>query len=223
MVFDALKTVLAFHRTRKRLVFCVGAVVIGVALVWSLVPGQPTERGEVDTLKSQDVQILKSIFDHELQNRAVGHTTTQKLVATASETEDGQFLLAFAALESFNQCVYAPFADKYQLSNQPGGRAKIVASVSTLLFKLPSAHYGKFVAQAAESHVERLRPLIDLAPEEDVSFFRYVVAQEVVQVEACTELAEGRAAQAAETLRDFIAEYATAAFHNCGRLTETNQ
>lgn len=199
----------------KRLFLCLGVLGLGSALGWIFVPATVLER-EVTASMSQSVRTLKSIFDYELQNRAVGYATTQKLKVSHRDSVDGQFWFAFAALESFSQCVYAPFADKYELSMAPGLRGKIVSSLSTLLFRLPPEYYGRIVARAADGHVDRLRPLLELAPEEDLGFFRYVVAQEIVQVKASTELAAGQPAQAAETLRSFVAEQAEASFHRCG-------
>lgn len=196
-----------------------GALSLGASLAWLFLSDNAPNVKEEASM-SENIEEIKLIFGHELQNRAVGYATTQKLVAKPLESVDGPFLSAFAALESFNQCVYGPIADKYGLSVAPTRQAKIMGTVSTFLFKLPPRYYGKFVAQAAEDHAERLRPLIELAPEEDVEFFSYLVAQEEIQIVACTQLAQGHAAEAAATLNKFLAEHAEASFHDCTRLRQ---
>lgn len=162
-----------------------------------------------------DSASLRRLFSKELQNRAVGHLATQQLQADRAGLPDGEFWSAYAALETFNQCVYAPYARRYELTVDASPTSRLAAKAARLLFQLPPKHYGKILLDGARRHTERLKALIDLSPAADRAFFRYVVEQERIQILASEKVRVLDFSGASDILRGVVERHATAGFHEC--------
>ncbi|MEM6485859.1 MAG: hypothetical protein AAF662_12860 [Pseudomonadota bacterium] len=162
-----------------------------------------------------DQATLRRVFSKELQNRAVGLLATQQLQIDRAGLPDGVFWRAYAALEAFNRCVYAPYAQRYELTVDATATSKVAAKAARLLFRLSSKHYGKMLADGARRHTERLKPLVDLSPAMDRAFFLYVVEQERVQILANEKVRLSDFKGASDVLRDVVKRHAAAGFHDC--------
>ncbi|MEO1270273.1 MAG: hypothetical protein AAFX99_19465 [Myxococcota bacterium] len=105
--------------------------------------------------------------------------------------------------EEFNQDQYAPYAKKYNLSQEPRKNARIRASLPKMVADVFSDDMAvmEILLDRTIAYMEKLKKLQSLAPQEDSAFFAYVVEQEELQVKALTLRVEGKIEESTALLR----------------------
>ncbi len=159
---------------------------------------------EVSIFKEADDK-FRELFEMEVQNRAFAlHSSTRM----AEEASDGDkiFLSAWVEWERFLRDKYAPYADKYGISQEPKTMAKLQAGFGRLASGvLPSGPIYRFMLDETIAYTEKLRELERVAPQEDRDFFSFVVKQEEEQIEALRFRVANKHQDAADLLRKFMA------------------
>lgn len=159
---------------------------------------------EVAPLKAIDEK-FKSLFDMELQNRAFALQACRTIQEKASTEGDKVFYNAWLAFELFLQEQYAPYAAKYQLSQEPRTMAKLQAGIGKLAADLlPNTMMFKGMLSETVKYLEKLKELERVAPEVDQTFFSFVVEQEAVQIEALKFRIDDKNQAAADLLNKFM-------------------
>lgn len=148
------------------------------------------------------------LFDMEVQNRAFALRICEGMVKRVSDPDDVNWYTAWLGFEQFNQEQYAPFAEKYGLSQEPRVEAKIQAGFGSLgATVLPDNVMLKYMLRETITYLEKLKELARVAPEEDQAFFNYVVEQEELQVDALQLRVDGKSRESAELIRQFVAAH----------------
>ena len=130
------------------------------------------------------------------------------MASQATSEEDKYFTAAWVAFEEFLQKKYAPFAAKYNLSQEAGLIANIQVGLGVLgLNVLPNAIALKMALDQTVNYNEKLKELRSIAPEEDKEFFEFVVDQEEVQIAGIRLCIEDKMKEAADLVTDFIAKH----------------
>ena len=162
---------------------------------------------EVAPLKSIDDKVA-ALFEMEVQNRAFALKSARKMASQATSEEDKYFTAAWVAFEEFLQKKYAPFAAKYNLSQEAGLIANIQVGLGVLgLNVLPNAIALKMMLDQTVNYNEKLKELRSIAPEEEKEFFEFVVDQEEVQIAAIRLCIEDKIKEAADLVTDFITKH----------------
>lgn len=148
-----------------------------------------------------------SLFEYELQNRAIALYATGKAMQSTEQADSRAFWSAYHDLEVLNQTIYAPYAATYSLPitmstvTQLRGRFAIAFILTFPKTGLQMSAIG------AERYIPKLTELQSLAPDHDKAFFQYVVDQEEVQAEALTLAADGKLKEATAVLDAFVMDY----------------
>ncbi|HAA13492.1 MAG TPA: hypothetical protein DCE41_18085 [Cytophagales bacterium] len=162
---------------------------------------------EIAPLKATHEKVVE-LFEMEVQNRAFALKSAQRMASKASSEEDKYFTSAWLAFEEFLQTKYAPFARKYNLSQEAGIIANIQAGLGVLgINVLPNAVMLKTMLDQTVNYNEKLKELRKIAPEEEKEFFEFVVDQEEAQIAAIRLGIEGKIKEAADLVTDFIKEH----------------
>ena len=153
-------------------------------------------------------QAFLALLKGEMQNRAFALLALRAVQSKASSAEDLSLYQSWVAFEEFNQVRYAPFAEKYGVSQQAGGSARFRASLAKWAATVfPERLFLKFMHKETKAYVQKLQKLAELAPSEDKEFFDYVVRQEELQVEILTLRINGKTREADQQLRDFVRKH----------------
>lgn len=161
---------------------------------------------EIAPIKAKDEK-FKELFDMEVQNRAFAFKSSKGMAEKASSEGDKLFFGAWVAFEQFLQEKYASHAIKHSLSQEPRGVANLQVGIGKLAADLlPDSIMFKGMLDETIKYLEKLKELERLAPEEDRSFFSFVVKQEEVQIEALKLRIDGKNQEAADLLTAFVQE-----------------
>lgn len=159
---------------------------------------------DIEGRDATEAEFLK-LFDMEIQNRAFALKSAQEMVGRASDPNDVAWYQTWLAFEEFNQIQYAPSAEKYGLSQKPRTVAKMQAGAATLAGKvLPDKVSLGFMLDETIKYLEKLKDLARIAPQEDEAFFRYVVLQEEMQIDALRLRHDGKSEASAALISQFI-------------------
>ena len=162
---------------------------------------------EIAPLKAVEEKVLE-LFEMEVQNRAFALKSAQRMAAKVTSEEDKYFCNAWVAFEEFNQIKYAPYAKKYNLSQEPQMKANMQVGLAGLALDiLPESIAFKTMLEQTVNYNEKLKELRKIAPEEDKEFFEFVVDQEEAQIAGIQLCIEGKIKEAADLLTDFTKKY----------------
>jgi len=154
-----------------------------------------------------DPKFLK-LFEAEIQNRAFALYATKIMMKRVKQPDDVLWYSAWLEWEEFHKRNFAPVAEKYGLSQEAGFGAKVQARIGDMASRLISeAAVMKYVLKETEKYCDQLQELADMAPEEDKTFFDYVVDQERWQVDVLPHRIEGNSKQGADMLRVYMDKY----------------
>ncbi|MEM7516884.1 MAG: DUF4334 domain-containing protein [Planctomycetota bacterium] len=154
---------------------------------------------------------FRALFEMEVQNRAFALTASEERAEGASNEGDALFYGAWADFERFLRGKYAPFAEKYGLTQEAKTMAKLQAGLGGLAADiLPNSMVYKRMLEETIAYAEKLRELRDVSPEGERDFFSFVVVQEELQIEALRLRIDEKNQEAADLLRRFIAEHSSA-------------
>lgn len=141
----------------------------------------------------------------ELENRAWGLESTKRMLEKEPTGGDLIFLSAWLEWELFLKEEYEPYARKYDLPQEADGRTRRRAGFTVFGAALVSDRkMMQMMLDSTIEYVETLRPIADVAPEEDADFFAFVVRQEEVQVEALRHRVAGEDQEGADVLLEFM-------------------
>lgn len=167
---------------------------------------------EMNIFEERDAT-FRSLFEMEVQNRAFALRSMGSLAEEASSEEDKHFYSSWTKFEVLMQKKYAPYAQKYGFTQEPGTMAKLQAGVGTLAVNLlPNRIAYKQMLEDTTAYAEKLRDLARVSPDEDRLFFLFVVKQEEMQIEAIRLKLDDRTVEAAEYIDRFIAEHEDVTF-----------
>lgn len=159
-------------------------------------------------LADRNKAFLKALR-HEIQNRAFALTALRPLLSKYSAPEDVAFFKAWIAFEEYNQRRYAPYAEKYRISQTAGWSARLRAGMANRAAALLSERVVlNFMLKETKNHVSKLAAMAELGPQEDKSFLSYVVKQERLQVELLELRIKGETRKATTLLTCFVSEHA---------------
>ena len=159
---------------------------------------------EIAPLKAKEKKFME-LFDMELQNRAFALKACINASENSTAEGDKVFFGAWLEFEQFLQEKYAPFAEKYGLSQEPRTIAKIQAGLGEMALNiLPDSLMRKEMRDQTIAYLEKLKELQKVAPPEDAAFFDFVVKQEKLQIDALQFWVDERYDEAAQLLRNFI-------------------
>lgn len=178
-----------------------------VVAVFFLVFCLSIEGANAKSMESEKQKAFVEIFDDEVQNRAFALVGLKALSKNEESPLKKEFWADYIALEHLNQKKYHPFADKYNITQEPGGMASLKASLLVMANGWFPSYTWKTLHKATVKHVTKLEGLVKLASEEDKAFVDYVVNQEKVQAEAIKLMINGREQLAVELLSEFVAEH----------------
>ncbi len=163
---------------------------------------------EIAPLKAIDEKV-KELFNMEIQNRAFALKSARAMAAKVSSVEDKYFCDAWVGFEESLQKKYAPFAAKYGLSQEPGMKANIEASLAMLGIQiLPDSIMHQTMLDQTIAYNEKLKELREIAPTDEKEFFEFVVDQEEAQIEAIKLSKDGKLKEAADLILKFTEEKA---------------
>ena len=148
------------------------------------------------------------LFDMEIQNRAFAYVSVEALGKRADNDVDKAVFADRLAFEVFLRRAYAPMAEKYGLTQTIRLPALLQARLAGFAWAvLPDRMFTKIVLDGTKKHLEKMRDLSSLAPDQDERFFDFVVRQEQVQVDSLKLRLEGKKRRAALILADFASEH----------------
>ena len=161
---------------------------------------------EIAPFKAKEKKFME-LFDMEVQNRAFALKACINAKDNASTEGDKIFFGAWLDFEQFLQRKYAPYAEKYALSQEPRSMAKIQAGLGEIALNiLPDSIMRKGMRDQTIQYLEKLKELQRVAPKEDGDFFDFVVKQEELQIDALQFWVDENYEEAATSLRNFIEE-----------------
>ena len=144
----------------------------------------------------------------EIQNRAFAYVSVEALGKRADNDVDKAVFADWLAFEVFLRRAYAPMAEKYGLTQTIRLPALLQARLAGFAWAvLPDRMFTKIVLDGTKKHLEKMRDLSSLAPDQDQRFFDFVVRQEQVQVDSLKLRLEGKKREAAQLLADFASEH----------------
>lgn len=159
---------------------------------------------EIAPLKALDEK-FKELFDMEVQNRAFALKVNKDLLEKTSVEEEKAFYTAWVAFEEFLQEQYAPYAAKYELSQEPRTMANIQVGLGKLAAGLlPTQMAIKVILDDTIKYLEKLKELERVSPEEDRTFFAFVVKHEAMQIETLKLRLDGKSEEAVDLLYAFV-------------------
>ena len=162
---------------------------------------------EFAVFKAREKRFIQ-LFDMEVQNRAFAIKAWGNGKKNASAESDTVFFDAWLEFEQLLQKKYAPFAEKYGLSQEPRTMANIQAGLGEIANNLlPDSIMRKGVRDQTIEYLEKLKELQHIAPDEDADFFAFVVKQEEVQVDALQFWVDDNNDEAVKLLRGFTQEH----------------
>lgn len=148
------------------------------------------------------------LFDMEIQNRAFAHESVEALGTRAATEVDKMVFADWLAIEVFLQRAHAPTVQKHGLSQKIRWQARVQSRLARIASAvLPDRMFAKVALDGTERHLEKMRDLYKVAPDEDKTFFDFVVRQEQVQVDALKLRVEGKKREAAQLLADFTSSH----------------
>ncbi|MEL6420738.1 MAG: hypothetical protein AAFQ55_19255 [Pseudomonadota bacterium] len=149
------------------------------------------------------------LFKGEVQNRAFAMFSARQMLNRVKEPDDVLWYTTWLEWEEFQKRKYEPMAKKYGLDQEPGFGAKLESYMGLWGARFLSENaVMQYVLKETIKYVGKLEELAALAPEDEKSFFDYVVDQERVQVDALPLRIEGKSADGADLLRAFMAQHA---------------
>ncbi|MEO1216795.1 MAG: DUF4334 domain-containing protein [Bacteroidota bacterium] len=161
---------------------------------------------EIAPFKAKEKKFME-LFDMEVQNRAFALKACINANNKSSTEGDKIFFGAWLDFEQFLQKKYAPFAEKYALSQEPRSMAKIQAGLGEIALNiLPDSVMREAMREQTIKYLEKLKELQYVAPKEDAGFFDFVVKQEELQIDALQFWVDENNEAAAKLLRNFIEE-----------------
>ena len=161
---------------------------------------------EIAPFKAKEKKFME-LFDMEIQNRAFALKGSVNAKDNASTDGDKIFFGAWLEFEQFLQKKYAPFAEKYELSQEPKSMANIQAGLGEIALNiLPDSVMRKGMRNQTIQYLEKLKKLQRVAPLEDADFFNFVVKQEELQIDALQFWIDGENEEAAKLLKNFMKE-----------------
>jgi len=161
---------------------------------------------EIAPFKAREKKFME-LFDMEVQNRAFALKGAINANDKASTEDDKIFFGAWVDLEEYLQKKYAPFAEKYGLSQEPRSMAKIQAGLGEIALNiLPDSVMREGMLKQTIQYLEKLKELQRVAPKEDAAFFDFVVRQEELQIDAVQFWVDRKNEEAAKLLRNFMKE-----------------
>ncbi|WNC67183.1 hypothetical protein RI845_11715 [Thalassotalea nanhaiensis] len=153
--------------------------------------------------ESKEERFLE-LYEGEVQNRAFALMYTERSSTSWGDNDVEEFWSVYYDLEVINQRLYKPYADKYGLDMQPTFFTSVKTSSLRLMSNLFPEYMLNTIYSSTVEYLEGIKEMEKLAPEEDKDFFRYVVEQEAVQVEALGLVAQGEAKKATKVLADYV-------------------
>ena len=160
---------------------------------------------EIAPFKAKEKKFME-LFDMEVQNRAFA-LKAFNANNSASTEGDKIFFGAWLEFEQFLQQKYAPFAEKYELSQKPRSMANIQAGLGEIALNiLPDSVMREGMRNQTIKYLEKLKELQHVAPKDDAGFFDFVVKQEVLQIDALQFWIDEKYEEAAKLLRNFMKE-----------------
>lgn len=165
------------------------------------------ESANATGMESKRQKEFVELFDYEIQNRAFARIALQRISENEENLVKKAFWDAYLALESLNQDKYAPFARKYELTQEPGFLTSFKASMLVFSYNWFPSYTLKTMHKATVKHVGKLEEMAALAGKEDKTFAAYVVSQEKIQAQAFLLMVNGKDQQAAKLIADFVAEH----------------
>lgn len=161
---------------------------------------------EFAPFKAKEKKFME-LFDMEVQNRAFALKGAINANDKASTEGDKIFFGAWVDLEEYLQKKYAPFAEKYALSQEPRSMAKIQAGLGEIALNiLPDSVMREGMLKQTIKYLEKLKDLQRVAPKEDAAFFDFVVRQEELQIDALQFWIDENYEEAAKLLGNFMKE-----------------
>lgn len=152
---------------------------------------------------------FQELFEIELQNRAFALKSSKEIAKKAESEGDKRFYNTWVKFEEFLKRRYAPYAKKYNLTQEPGVVAKLQAGFGKLAAGLlPDSITFKTMLDETITYLETLKELEQLAPQEDSEFFAFVVEQEEMQIHALKLKVDGKNEEVSELMTDFIVKNA---------------
>ena len=145
------------------------------------------------------------LFEKEVQNRAFALRAAERSLAAVSSEDDKMFLGTWVEWEQYLKRAYAPYAEKYGLSQEPTFGAEMRAKLGGIGASISADSVSEFMLDQTLSYMENLRELEQVSPEEDRAFFIFVVKQEEKQIEALRFRVKNEYKKAADVLREFMA------------------
>ncbi|MEK8080090.1 hypothetical protein [Pseudomonas sp. XK-1] len=137
----------------------------------------------------------------ELNNRTLASQVVSALADTHKGTPQGDFWRAYSELEAHQWPLYAEQATAYELS--PGGFfLSLKARASILFAKAWPNRFVDMLSQATKAYAAELAALTP--PTAQQEFWRYVIAQEQVQVVAFQHAAKQDYVAATAVIDSFI-------------------
>ena len=159
-------------------------------------------------MSTQNPKFIK-LFKGEVQNRAFAMFSTRLMLKRVKEPDDVLWYTTWLEWEEFQKRKYEPMAKKYGLDQEPGFGAKLESYMGLWGARFLSENaVMKYVLKETIKYVGKLEELAALAPEDEKSFFDYIVDQERVQVDALPLRIEGKSAEGADLLRAFMVQHA---------------
>lgn len=163
-----------------------------------------TDNGEAERDAERHAQFME-LWEMEVQNRAWGLESAERILEREPTGDDLLFLSNWKRWEDYLKEKYAPYASKYGLSQEPGRSERRRAGLSVIGNALLSERrMSELMLDSTIDYLEKLRPIVEVAPEEDAAFFAFVVRQEEVQVDSLRHRLEGENQQAVDVLIEFM-------------------
>ena len=156
-------------------------------------------------------QEIFSLFDYEVQNRAMAYSVYAWMSAKDLEADSKRWYRACLSLEEITRDRYAPYVAKYGIDPAPRLRTKMTVLAAKVGYQfIPELTILKQALEQTIPYVDELKRLREIA-EEDHEFFDFVVAQEELQVEMLKLRVDGKIEESAVVLETFVEQHSTGA------------
>lgn len=145
------------------------------------------------------------LLKYEVNNRMMAFISMGKLADKQKGKAAGPFWQAYVELEDLNQKIYAPIAKQYGLSMEVTFGQRFAAGLWLGFSALFPEFALRSISESTIKYVSDLEEMERLAPKsDDKAFYRYVVDQEKVQSDGMVLVREGKEAEAARIMADFL-------------------
>ncbi len=149
------------------------------------------------------------LLKYEYNNRDFALHSNQKAAKSHAGTPTGDYFLAYAELEAFNQKIFSAMQSPLGYQHKTSLWTRVRAGSVGLALGLTPTRWvkvDKIMKRIVLPYLPKLKRLKELSPPKHIAFFNYVIEQEELQLQAALATADGNWQAGSTILKQFVAQ-----------------